>query len=80
MLAIALHRQLLEIGGETFEILFIGKHCDGLDAEEIVVPHAQQAQEHRQVRRERGGAEVLVHLVEAGQHRSEIVRPDSQHR
>src|SRR5581483_537200 len=49
VLAVALHRQLLQIGGETLEILLVRQHGDGLGAEEIVVPEAQQAQQHRQV-------------------------------
>ena len=50
-----------------------------LGAEEVVVPDAQQAQQHRQILLQRGGAEMLVHGVEAGEHLAEIVRPDGDH-
>ena len=40
---------------------------------------AEQAHQHRQVLLERRGAEMLVHLVEAGQHRAEVVRADREH-
>ena len=79
MLAVALHGELLEIGGEALEILLVGQHGHGLGAEEIVVPDGEQAHQHRQVALEGRGAEVLVHLMEAVQHGAEIVRPDGEH-
>ena len=79
VLAVALHRQLLEIGRESLQVLLVRQHGDRLGAEEIVVPDAQKAHEHRQVALERRGAEVLVHLVEAVEHGAEIVRADGQH-
>ncbi len=39
LLAIALHRELLEIGRKTFEVLFVGQHGNGFRSEEIVVPN-----------------------------------------
>ena len=62
MLAVALHRQLLEVGREALQVLLVGQDRDGLRAEEVVVPDAEQAHQHRQVALERRGAEVLVHL------------------
>ena len=53
MLAVALHRQLLEIGREALQVLLVGQHRDRLGAEEIVVPDGQEAHEHRQVALER---------------------------
>ncbi len=79
VLAVALHGQLLEIGRETLEILLVGQHCDGLCAEEVVVPDADEAHEHRQVAVERRRAEVLVDGVEAVQHGAEVVGADRQH-
>ena len=79
MLAVALHRQLLEIGREALQILIVGQHRDGLRAEKVVVPDAEKAHEHRQVALERRGAEVLVDRVEALQHRAEMIRADGQH-
>ena len=79
MLAVALHGELLEIGGKALQILLIGQHGDGLGAEEIVVPDGEQAQQHRQVALKRRGAEMLVHRMEAIQHGAEIVRADGDH-
>src|SRR5262245_29173206 len=56
--AVALHRQLLEIGGEALEVLLVRQHRHGLGAEEVAIPHRQQAHEHRQVARERSSAKV----------------------
>src|SRR4029077_17535311 len=41
MLTVALHGELLEIGGKALQILLIWQHGDGLRLEEIVVPHAE---------------------------------------
>ena len=76
MLAVALHRQLLQVGREALQVLLVGQHRDRLRAEEVVVPDAEQPHQHRQVALERRGAEVLVHLVEAGEHRAEVLRAD----
>ena len=38
MFPIALHIQLLEIGGQEPEVMIIGQDRDGLGAEEVVVP------------------------------------------
>ena len=78
--AVALHRQLLQIGREALQVLLVGQHRNGLGAEEVVVPDRQEPHEHRQVALEGRGAEVLVHLVEAVQHGAEIIRADGQHR
>ena len=40
MLAVALHRQLLEVGREALQVLVVRQHRDRLRAEEIVVPDA----------------------------------------
>ncbi len=46
---------------------------------EVAVEHPQQAGEHRSVLTQRLGAEVLVHLVAAGQHLTEVIFADGQH-
>jgi hypothetical protein len=79
VLAVALHLQLLEIGGEPREMRGVGHDADGLGAEEIVVPDGQKTEQQRQVAGRRRGAEMLVHRVEAGQHGAEIVRPHGDH-
>src|SRR5258705_13556997 len=49
VLAVALHRQLLQISRESLQVLLVGQHRDGLRAEEIVGPKGQEAHAHRQV-------------------------------
>ena len=78
--AVALHRQLLQVGRKPLQVLLVRQHRDGLRAEEIVVPDRQQTHQHRQILFERRGAEMFVHLVEAIEHRAEIIRPDGEHR
>src|SRR5262249_61127326 len=49
MFAVALHRQLLQIGRETLQVLFVRQYSDSLGIEEIAVPHSKKTQKHRQV-------------------------------
>ena len=42
VLAVALHRQLLQIGRKSLQVLLVGQHRNRLGAEEIVVPDGQQ--------------------------------------
>ena len=48
-LAVALHLQLLQVGGKARQVLRIRHDTLRLGAEEIVVPDRQQPQQHRQV-------------------------------
>ena len=41
VLAVGLHGELLEIGGEALEVLLVGKNCDGLGIEEVGVPDGE---------------------------------------
>src|SRR5664279_5113597 len=79
VLTVALHRQLLEVRREALQVLLIGKYSDGLGIEEVVVPKAQKPHDHWQVAFERGRAEMLVHLVKAVEHGSEMIRADGDH-
>ena len=80
VLAVALHRQLLEVGGKPLQVLVVRQDGDRLGAEEVGVPDGQEPQEDRQVALERGRPEVLVHRVEAGEHRAELPGADRDHR
>ena len=80
VLAVRLHRELLQVGREALEVLLVRHHADGLRVEEVAVPDREQAHDHRQVLRERRGAEVHVHVVEAGEHLVEAVGADREHR
>ena len=79
-LAVRLHGELLQVRREALEVLLVRQHRRSLSAEEVVVPDSQQAKDDRQVLLERSRAEVLVHLVEASEHRPEAVGADGQHR
>ena len=79
VLAVALHLQLLQIGGEAREVRRIGHDAERLRAEEVVVPDGQQAHQQRQVALRRRGAEMLVHRVEAREHVAEVFGADGDH-
>ena len=49
VLAVGLHRQLLQVGGEALQVLVVRHDADRLGAEEVHVPHGEQAHEHGQV-------------------------------
>src|SRR5690349_23473375 len=80
VLAVALHRQLLQIGGKSLQVLLVGKDRDGLSIEEIYIPDGEQAHEHGKVLSKRRLAEVLVHLMTAVEHGQEIVWSNRNHR
>src|SRR5207249_2492783 len=48
VLAVALHRQLLQIGRKSLQVLLVRQHGNRLGAEEVVVPKGQEGQEYRQ--------------------------------
>src|SRR6202034_2117955 len=79
VLAVALHRQLLEIGGEPLEVLIVRQDSDGLSTEEVVVPNTEKAQDHRKIFFEWRGSEMLIHLMKAVEHRAEIIGADGEH-
>ena len=79
-LAVRLHRQLLEVRREAFQVLVVGQHGDGLGAEELPIPHRKEPHQRRQVSLQRRGPEVLVHGVEAGEQLAEPLRADGDHR
>ena len=78
-LAVGLHRQLLEIGGEAVQLLRVGEHGVRLRAEEVRVPDVEQAHQHGHVRRERLRAHVLVDGVEPGEELAEHGRSERDH-
>ncbi len=47
VLSVTLHRQLLQIGGESLQILFVRQDRNRLGAEEVAVPDAQQTHQDR---------------------------------
>src|SRR5271157_2688090 len=79
VLAIAFHRQLLQVGRKALQILFVGQNRHGLRAEEIVVPETQKPHEHRQIAIKRRGAKVLIHSVKTIEHGTEMFGADRNH-
>src|SRR5580704_11521862 len=79
MLAVTLHRQLLKVRWEPFQILFVGQDRDRLRIKKVGVPNSEQTEENRQVPIKRRCAEVLIHLMEAIEHGTKIVRANRQH-
>src|ERR1700738_2882544 len=47
--AVALHRQLLQVGGKSLEVLLVRQDRNGFRAEEVVVPHCEETHQHRKV-------------------------------
>src|SRR6516164_3020626 len=80
VLAVTLHRQLLEIGGKPLHILLVREYADGQGAEEVVVPDGKQAHQHRKVALERCSTKVFVDLLATIEHRAEVFRADRDHR
>src|SRR5215469_11797698 len=79
MFPVAFHGQLLKVSGETLQILFVRQHCNGFRSKEIGVPDSEQAKQNGQIALKRSSAEVLVHLMEAAQHGTEILGADGQY-
>src|ERR1700744_1432786 len=77
--AVTLHRQLLTISGEALLVLLIGQHGNGWRTEEVAVPDAKQAHQHRKIALEWRGAEMLVHFMESGEHGAEVFRTHGDH-
>src|SRR5262245_15153021 len=73
VLTVAFHRQLLQVRGETLQVLVIRQNSDRRRIEEIAVPHSQKAHERRNISIERCVTKVLVDLMEPIEHRPEIV-------
>ena len=78
-LAVALHRQLLQVGGQPVQVLAVGQHGVRLRAEEVDVPDVEQALDDRQVLLERRGAEVPVDGVHAREELAELLLADRDH-
>ena len=79
-LAIALHCQLLKVGRETVQVLFIRQHGNGLRLEEITIPDRQQAHQYRHIPFQRRGTEMFIHLVKTRQHLLKLLRSDGDQR
>ncbi len=64
-LAVGFHVGLLEVGGQAVQVLVVREHRVAGSAEEVVVPHADEGEDHRHVLVGRSSLEVLIHFVGA---------------
>ncbi|MNR07554.1 hypothetical protein D3C85_1236790 [compost metagenome] len=78
LLAVGLHVALLEVGREAVHVLIVRQYGLGLGTIKVVVPEADQRQQHRYVLLIGGGGEVHVHLEGALQKGLEILETDRQ--
>ena len=72
-LSVGLHGKLLEVCGETVQVLVEGRNKVGLGAEEVRVPDAQQTTKNGNVLLEGSLLEVLVHSVATSKEVVEVV-------
>lgn len=72
-LSVALHGQLLEVGGESVEVLVKWSDQVSLSAKEVAVPDTQKTSNHGNVLLQRSLKEVLVQGLGAGQELVEVV-------
>src|SRR5215813_1065644 len=79
VLAVTLHRQLLQVSRESLQVLFVRQDSDSLGPKEVVVPNGQKSHQHRQIAFKRRRSEMLIHLVKAGEHVAEIIRANGDH-
>ena len=77
-LAVAFHICLLQIGGQQTQGVVVRQDGMIAGAEEIAIPDAQQAKDHRHIALEIRVAEMFVHLVGAGQQPAEVVHAHDQ--
>src|ERR1700737_5242936 len=80
MLAVRLHRELLQISWKPLEILIVGEDANGLRAAKIIVPDSEQTHQDRQVPVDRRGGKEFIYRGEAGEHRAEDVRANADPR
>src|SRR5271155_3924289 len=74
VLAVALHGELLQIGGKALEILLVREDGHGRYIKKIAIPDGEQPEQNRQISSRRRVAEMLVHRVKSRQHLAEAFR------
>src|SRR3546814_5646733 len=77
-LAVALHVGLLQVCGELRQALIVRQHGQRAMAKEVDIPDTGKTLQQRQVLGRRGGCEMHVHLVRAGQQLVKAVDADAQ--
>ena len=77
-LAVGFHVGLLEVGGEAVQVLVVREHRVAGSAEEVVVPHADEGEDNREVLVDRSGLEMLIHFVGALVELHVVVETDAE--
>ena len=62
-LTVGFHVCLLEVSGQAVQILVVREHCVARSAKEVVVPDADESEDHRKVLVCRSGLEMLIHFI-----------------
>ena len=75
-LAVALHGELLQVGGESVQVLIERRNQVSLGTEEVTVPHTQQTANGGNVLLQGSFSEVLVHGLGTSQELVEVVVTD----
>ena len=75
-LTIGLHGELLEVGGETVQVLRIREHCVGISAQEIRVPDVEKAHDQREIFLRRCRGEVLIDRAHSTEEFFEVLGAD----
>ena len=75
-LTVGLHGELLEVGGETVQVLRIREHCVGISAQEVRVPDVEKAHDQREIFLRRCRGEVLIDCAHSAEEFLEMVRPN----
>ncbi len=77
-LAVGFHVGLLEVGGKAEQVLVVREHGVAGSAEEVVVPHADEGEDNREVLVDRSGLEMLIHFVGALVELHVVVETDAE--
>src|SRR5580658_1075111 len=72
--AVALHLELLQVGGETSQRVVIRQHGERRRFHEIDIPDADEPHERRQVVAPWRSAKMLIDLVAAAEEVEEVLR------
>src|SRR5436190_14890518 len=72
-LAIALHGELLKVGGKTMQILVKWRDQVSLRTEEVAIPNTQEASNDRNILLKWRLSEMSVHCMGAGKELVEVV-------
>ncbi len=78
-LAVALHLQLLQIGGQAGQTLIVGQDRAGAIAHRLMVPETDERQHHWHILQRCGVLKMVVHRLGPGEEFMEPLRSDGDH-